>query len=323
MSGGRPVDHAMEEEYLDKETVRSLWLEHIRAVAQQNPDSNEPWYLTLPGASGRDIQRMIDDGLIGITEANTIAEEDQERIVAVENSNQAIASLQRRFIGLRIVEVPFQNLVAGEGRFAWPGSDEERICRAHVINLDLNAPLKGKDDHGRIVFPVIAWISKLCQLHGKRPRLDWTLFLTLHGELVLSPPANRFAHQFLLENIDREADFAEGCRRLWGNELWETVTGGGSLEYGSLGLSAQQRLSMSIVPKLIAHHVHLDGWMVETERNLGYGGNGRARMATWIIHFTWDEDAASTPDRTYREAMKRIFVGFGYVSNDGELVSRN
>ena len=116
----RPVDIAMAEDRLEKRTIRSLWLDEVKEVARQFPESEVPWYLTLSGAEGRDIQLVIDEGLLSLTEVNSIAEKDQGKIVAVEQNNLAIATLQRKFIGLRIKEVPFHSLIRGEELFKWP-----------------------------------------------------------------------------------------------------------------------------------------------------------------------------------------------------------
>lgn len=143
-----PVDNAMAENRPAKQTIRSLWLEEVRTMAEQYPNSDEPWYLTLPGAEGRDIQLIIDEGLVSLTEVNSIAEEDQWKIVAVERKNRAVLNLQEKFIGLKIKEVDFGTLIRGDGPFAWPDGDDIKYCRARVVNLDLNSPLKAKQAEG-------------------------------------------------------------------------------------------------------------------------------------------------------------------------------
>lgn len=75
-----------------------------------------------------------------------------------------------------------------------------------------------------------------------------------------------------------------------------------------------------MVPKLIARVVHNEGWRVQTEKNLQYGGGEHAPMVTWIVRFNWDEDATATPDALYRSALRNIFSGVGVVTDDGSVV---
>ena len=194
----RPVDQAMNEERAEKLTIRSLWLEEVKSIAKQYPDSEVPWYLTLSGAEGRDIKLLIDEGLISLTEVGSIDEKDRHKVVAVENNNAAILQLQKKFVGLRIKEAPFQSLIRGDGIFSWPEGKDEKYCRAHIVNLDLNNPLKGIPDNGSVKFPILAWIRKLCEIHAKSPRNDWTLCLTLHGEVVWPKEVNWWMKQFLV-----------------------------------------------------------------------------------------------------------------------------
>lgn len=315
----RPVDDAMSEDRPEKRVIRNLWLEEVRAVAHQNPSSDEPWYLTLPGAGGRDIQLLIEDGLISLTEVSSIADEDQGKIVAVECNSQAIAALQKRFIGLRIKEVDFRSFIRAEGQFSWPEGEDEKYCRARVVNLDLNIPLKALIADKAVVFPVPAWIDKLCQIHAKEPRIDWTLCLTLHGEVMWPEAANLYTRRFLCENLGRELLFDEGCKKFFGEKLYETITREDYPNFAELDRIDQQKIIMVIVPKIIARLVHDKGWRARTKRNLRYGGREHAPMVTWIVKFTWDEEAIAEPDATYREALCNIFSGVGVVTEHGEI----
>ena len=114
----------MEEQRPQKDVVRGLCVKQVREAAEGDPNPTEPWYLTLAGAEGRDIQMLIDIDLIDLTEVGSIVDADQGKVVAVELNNEAILSLRRLFPGLKIREVPFQNLVKGVGQFSWPSGDE-------------------------------------------------------------------------------------------------------------------------------------------------------------------------------------------------------
>ena len=320
----RPVDRAMNEDRAEKLTIRSLWLEEVKSVAEQYPDSDVPWYLTLSGAEGRDIELLIDQKLISLTEVGSIKEKDQHKVVAVENNNESVLQLQRKFVGLRIREAPFQSIVRGEDMFNWPRDEDEKYCRAHIVNLDLNSPLKGMPENGGVKFPVLAWIRKLCQLHTRSPRNDWTLCLTLHGEVVwpeeVKEEVNRWMKKFLLENLSREPVFARSCKEFFKDALYEQISDCNELDFTVLDRQDQQKVIMVMVPKIIADLVHSQGWSVSTERNLRYGGDGEhAPMVTWIVKFTWRGEATATPDARYKSALRDIFSGAGIVTESGKI----
>lgn len=320
-AGNRQVDNAMVENRPEKGAIRSLWLEEIKAIAQQNPSSEEPWYLTLPGAAGLDIQLLIENELIALTEVNSIAEKDQCKIVAVESNNQAIAELQKKFIGLRIKQVDFRSFIRSEGPFRWPEDDDEKYCRARVINLDLNTWLKADINDQEVVFPVLAWIDKLCQIHAKVPRLDWTLCLTLHAEIDWPINVNGYIQNYLCENFRREPVFDYSCRDFFGNDLYEAIKNREDCpNFLEFNREEKQKVIMVIVPKIIAGLVHYKGWHVKTERNLRYGSEDHAPMVTWIVKLTWDWNAAAEPDSTYREALRDIFHGVGVVRENGNIL---
>ena len=316
----RPVDLAMEEDRPEKRVIRNLWLDQVKDIAQENPSSDEPLYLTLPGAEGLDIQLLIENKLISLTEVRSIAEADQGKIVAVESNNQAVLSLQKKFVGLKIKEVDFRSFIHSEGIFSWPEGEDERYCRARVVNLDLNSPLKAEIVEQKIVFPVLEWIGKLCHIHAKPPRLNWTLCLTLHGEVTWSKDVDQFTQKFLRDNLGREPDFDERCRNFFGADLYTKATGAECLHFDQLPREDQQKVIMVLVPKLIAGHVHNAGWRVKTEVNLRYGGGEHAPMVTWIFKFEWEQSAQAEPNDTYREALREIFTGEGAVTNKGEIV---
>jgi hypothetical protein len=309
----------MSEVRIEKNAIRSLWLEAVKEVAKEYPGTDVPWYLTLSGAEARDIQLLIDEGLLSLTEVGSIKENDQHKVVAVERNNQAILELQKKLPGLKIKRAEFRDLIRGDGIFSWPQGDDEKYCRAHIVNLDLNNPLRGATCNGEVTFPVLSWIRKLCQLHARSPRYDWTLCLTLHGEVVWLEEVNTWTKSFLAENLRREPDFAKGCREFLGEELVTQVTGCSPIDFSTLDRTGQQKIIMVMVPKMIAKLVHNEGWNVSTERNLSYGQAGCAPMVTWIVRFTWSSDGSATPDALYRAALKDILSGAGVVTDRGQI----
>lgn len=317
----RPVDAAMTENRVDKQAIRSLWLYEVKTMAKINNNQNVPLYLTLSGAEGHDIKMILDSGLISLTEIEAISEKDQHKIVAVESNMSAIAKLQKKFIGLKIKEVSFESLIRGTHIFKWPNGDDEQLCRARVVNLDLNAPLKQiKLESGEVIFPVLNWIKKLCLIHSRPPCLDWTLCLTLHAEVMRSKPLDKWTRKFLCDNLQRDQKFFKDCEKFWGDDLFKKVISDTKIDLADLEEEEQQKLLMVMVPKIIAKLVHDDGWLIKTEKNLRYGGGKPpAPMVTWIVKFTWSPSVTSTPDANYRNALQNILSKTGVVEEDGNI----
>ena len=309
----------MSEDRAEKRAVRSLWVSAVESAAMQHPNSEVPWYLTLPGGEGRDIQLLIQKGLISLTEVNSIAESDQNRIVAVEKNSRAIANLQKLYTGLRILQVDIQALVRGLSDYRWPDGRDIEYCRAHVVNLDLNESFRGEMDNMEVSFPVLTWVHKFCRLHQRPPQMDWTLCLTLHGKLTWNDGVSEWTRQFLLDNLNRESQFAENCKRFLGDVLFSRITDCRVCDFRTLDRADQQKITMVMVPKFIANSVHNHGWHVYTERNLRYVNERHAPMVTWMLKFTWSGHATSQPDAVYRSGLKDIFAGAGIVKDSGEI----
>lgn len=316
----RPIDLAMAEERPAKTTIRSIWLNHIIAAHQATGPTKHPLYLTLSGAEGRDIELLLQHRIISKTAAGNIAQSDQLRVVAVEKSKLSVLALQRKYPGLKILEVPFESLLCGDNPTSWPGPNHELLCRAHVVNLDLNGSLSYRDEAGQISFPQLAWIEKLAQLHAKPPRLDWILCLTLSA--AINCPANVWEciGAFLKENCQREPAFQKACQTTLGNELMSTVEGERFAELAQCSQIDKQHILMAFVPKKIAHLIHRQGWLVRTTTNLRYGGTAKeAAMVTWVVKLTTDSRAAGKPDSLYLECVRSILEQAGAINDDGSV----
>jgi hypothetical protein len=81
----RPVDGAMAADRPAKAAVRRFWI-NSAVIAHQTSDDSVPLYLTLGGAAGTDISLLAQEGVIALTEVNSIAPASQRRVVAIENS---------------------------------------------------------------------------------------------------------------------------------------------------------------------------------------------------------------------------------------------
>jgi len=320
MAAQRSVDAAMADERPEKHTIRGLWLELLQQIDRPDLEVPPPLYLTLSGTLGMDIELLSANGLVKKTETGAVHPDHYHKFIAVESSPMAVLALVRKFPGLKILEVSFVNLVRSSSPTAWPTGEHKDLCRARVINLDLNAGLVAVEDQGQVVFPLLTVVRKLCQVHALPPQLDWHLLLTIDSRINWTEEVGRAVQQFLAENFGREEEFAQASRALLGDELYERVASIGVPDCSRLESDRQQALLMLLVPKKIVQLVHDQGWRLVTLRNLRYGGAaGRAPMVTWLFHFTWDPRATRTPDAVYRDSLRSVLTGAGRIAEDGSL----
>jgi hypothetical protein len=318
----RDVDEAMAAERPEKQTVRALWVGEVELADGSEPPEPVPLYLTMPGAAGRDIQALVDHGMIDLTETGAIADAERLRLVAVEHSPSAVVELQRRFPGLKILEQPLHSLLHSTSPVTWPVGEHKTLFRAQVVNLDLNGPLGGDVENGQLSFPVLGLVRKLATLHAVSPYVDWTLCLTLHGELAWTKDSEHLACEFLAANFANDATFSEQARAVLGDDLHRAIcedpTAAGVCD---LPVIDQQGVLMVLVPKRIAFDAHREGWAVDTVENLRYGGTRRrAPMVTWVLRFTWDVRASTQPEAVYHDALSRALGRRGSIDVNGNLL---
>ncbi len=305
MAAGRP----------EKATVRGLWVDEVRR-ADGLPGSGEaPLYLTLPGAHGGDIDELIRAGVVTLAKNEASIQNPEElRLVALENSPIAYVELRRRYPGLKVLQRDLRDVLGGE---LWPEDKDRGYYRARVVNLDMNTPLKGAIEDGELLFPVLTLVRKLAVLHADPP-INWTLCLTLHGEVKWNAACERQACRFLADNFARDETFAKHAVSTLGDEIFDLICNKPSkANLRNLSPTDQQRIMMVIVPKQIAFDAHTEGWAVDTVENLRYGGTRkRAPMVTWILRFSWDERHADT---LYREGLAQALAQRGHITAEGKL----
>jgi hypothetical protein len=174
----------------------------------------------------------------------------------------------------------------------------------------------------QLEFPILKHVQKLAQLHADDPRVEWTLCLTLHGEVHWDLPAREAVCRFLAENCAREPAFADAMRALVGDEASTAIV---DARPGDLPLSdvvMQQLLLMVCVPKRILSDVHGQGWALRCRHNIRYGGvEKRAPMVSWIIDFIEDSRGSTEPDALYRECLRSVLDNAARIDSAGELVS--
>lgn len=318
----RDVDHAMAAQRPEKLAVRELWVREVRRADSETPDCAIPLYLTLPGRQGGDLRALVDAGIIGLTETGAIAATDPIRIVAVESSTDAILELNQTFPGLKILEQRLEDLLQATSDLAWPSKENRRWFRAQVVNFDLNKSLHAEVRQGQLVFPLLRMVEKVARLHAQEPCVDWTLCLTLHGELAWKDDADALVCRFLANNFQIEPEFSAQAKAVLGADIHDAICNTPSrAKLHKRSIDDQQNVLTVLVPKRIAHESHQQGWHVATIENLRYGGSqGRAPMVTWILRFTWDERASTEPSLIYREALQLALRNQGYIDVNGRVL---
>jgi hypothetical protein len=306
----------------EKKAIRDLWVEEVRRADGDISNSDIPLYLTLPGRQGGDLRALVDAGLIELTETGAIAATNPIRVVAVESSIDAVVELNQTFPGLKILEHRLEDLLQGIGDLAWPSKANRRWFRAQVVNFDINSPLRAEVRQGQLVFPVLRMIEKVARLHAQEPCVDWTLCLTVHGELAWTDDADALICRFLANNFQQEEGFSNQARAVLGAEVHDAICDDpDNARLCRRSVDDQQELLKVLVPKRIAHESHLHGWHVTTVENLRYGGaDDKAPMVTWILRFRWDERASTEPHLVYREALSLSLQNQGYIDGRGRVL---
>src|SRR5260221_8675457 len=127
----RRVDRAMSANRPEKTAIRRLWLAQVRKYdAELAGKPPELLLFTLAGAEGRDIQYLIDNRVLAVTEVGSLHPDSQGKVVAIENSRHAVADLQRRMPGLKIIFGAVQDVVHGSSPVRYPQGGHEEACRA-------------------------------------------------------------------------------------------------------------------------------------------------------------------------------------------------
>lgn len=314
---GRSVDRAMAAGRKEKACVRGLWVG--TAADYSARFANDLLYLSLCGRDGYDLELLAQRRVIELTETGAIAPRFAHRVAAVEYDLTAIGALLHKFPGLKVYDRPFQDLVRGESQIRYPDGNDAEFCRARIINLDLNAPLQSVEGD-EITFPILVWIEKLGDMHRHRPRKDWCLYLTLHGEIHWEPDTCSMVQDFLAENFLSSETFANASEALLGEMLYERISADARLNFCTLSREAQQKVLMIFVPKKILQMMQNQGWKISTAVNLRYGRGSHAPMVSWIIHFQHDHRATTTPRAVYVEDLDAILTGAGRINSHGEVV---
>jgi hypothetical protein len=312
----------MSEERPDKRYVREMWV-GIVELAGRDWVGPEALYLTLAGALGFDIKELISRGVIGLTEVGALNPADVRKVVAVEREFRAYASLRGLFPGLTVVPQDIESLAGGTyDTTKFPGKRDRDAIRARVVNLDYNGPLIVTNEEGGLSYPQLTFIRKVAQLHASPPPpIDWTLLLTLNGQISWHESVNGLVRDYLRENLESSTAFDDECSRYLDDKVHDSIIAQSEIDFTEMPRVQQQIVISVLVPKKIASLVYSDGWQTQTLANWRYGGTGStANMCTWAIRFRWDKRSSYQPAQVYQESLTTIFESFSAISASGTPV---
>ncbi len=317
---GRPVDAAMNADRPEKKAVRGLWVKKVQEhdTRLKGIASKDRLYLTLCGAAAKDIKLLIEKGVIGLTETGSLTPESAARIAAIESNQAAVIELLRAYPGLKVHNGSFEHLLHGNKATRFPSGDSESLCRSAVVNLDLNNCLEAAEADGVITFPLIDHLDKLATIHAAEQKLEWTLLMTLHGELNWSDAAWQYVVQYLLENMESVAEFRTAVEAVWGAESTAHLNAQ-DINALKANKAIHQRLVLSLLPKLVADKVRAHRWAIHVDWSFEYGGaNEAAPMVTWSIDF---KHAAMgvTPAANYKQNVARILQNARLLDGQGRI----
>lgn len=319
-AAGRPVDTAMNADRPEKKAVRDLWVTKVQEhdARLKGTASADRLYLTLCGAAAKDIKLLIDGGVLSVTETGSLAPESAARIAAIENNPTAVVDLLRTFPGLKVHKGSFEALLHGNKPTRFPSGDSESLCRSAVVNLDLNNCLEAFDVDGDVNFPLINQLDKLATIHCSEQKLEWTLLLTLHGELHWSDAVWNYVASYLLENMESVAEFRTAIEAIWGHGPTVHLNTQ-DIEALKVNKAVHQRLILSLVPKLVADKVRSQRWAIHIDWSFAYGGAQQAApMVTWSLDFK-HAAAGVTSAVNYKQNVARILANARRIDGHGHF----
>lgn len=286
----RPIDEAMLDDRPAKDVIRRWWVEEVAQRKTMAMELEVPAYLTLPGIEGRDIQMLIEHGVIGVTEAGGIAEADHRLLVAYESRLPTVARIKQKFPNLDVQSQSIQHALRGPALDNYPDRKAKKRLRALVVNLDLNCSWK-PDQAGEV--DVLAMVEKFGRIHGPAPDRDpvsWCLALTLHAQLDGDAMGLALHTAFLQEQVAHHSVLRDLMAALQGDWLTEP------LDLAQLRGARAQSLLILILSTKIAGLVD-QGWELVATHVAAYGHDvhGRAPMVTFVVSLRHGHDVKASP----------------------------
>jgi hypothetical protein len=315
IGGQRPIDAAMGENRPAKAVVRQWWVDQIRDRKTTAVRYGVPVYMTLPGAEGRDIRALIDAGVIAVTEAGGITDEDSRLLVAFESNMQSLGALKKNFPNLDVQGQTVEAYLGGQALDNYPSSaSSKQRMRACVVNLDYNRSWK-PDATGTA--PPMRSIEKIAQIHTRtndRPSIDWCLALTLHAQLNGPPEALEINHEYLRE----QAEFYPAFKDVISVAAPWLLSSG----YYLTGEGDERRIQatlMLLVSAKLARLIH-QGWDIVAVRLGAYGHDTRhAPMVTFMFSLSHSPTVLGAPLAAVGRFYESMSAAATSIARDGTV----
>lgn len=315
---GNRVDAAMAQERPAKDAVRALWVERVVDADASHDASDVPLYVTLPG-EGRELELLEERGIFRRLENRSIHASDARKLVLIEARQGPFSTLSRNYTGMKIIRGRVEQLLRHGSLLRWPDAGEFDVWRARIINLDLTEPWECELSDGQLRFPVAELVRKIAVIRKERDQRPWELFLTLNATLTWGDAVIGSVQEFLRDNFESNAAFAQTSRELLGAEVFEAIRDN-TLAPAGVDSGDCQRLLMTLVPKALVAATVGEGWRMTTRRNLCYGGSeGTAPMVTWLFEFEWDTRASTRQQVVYGEGLAGVHTNLGAISASGHI----
>ena len=319
----RGVDRAMMQERPEKTTIRERWIEIIAEVEKQiRTDKKSPLYVTLAGAEGKDIECLINRGIIKKTETGAISTDDKWKVVAIEKNGPTATELRRKYPGLDVRDEDVLSLIRGnaETLFPNPNHKDYHLWKAPVINLDYNSMLKGEVKNGKVVFEVTQTLKKISTIHHEAgSESQWYILLTLNANINLDNDCWREIKQTLKDNMSSVVEFKKDLSSLIPLNESDDIDCD-TIKKIKKESKLQQNLLLALIPKYFSQRIRDQRWEFKDVISFAYGNNtaGRARMASWIICIEKPQDL-KTDEQCYQENVGKILKDCSFIDDNGKM----
>lgn len=318
----RPIDSSMAINRPEKIKIREEWGNIALTELSMLSGKHRPLYVTLSGAEGKDIEVLIQNGVLKRTENGAISSDDQWKVIAIEKNGPAASELRSKYPGLDIRNDDVINLIHGCSETSFPnrGDDNFNLWTAQIINLDYNSRFEGKLENGRGLYEIAQTLKKISAIQHEMKNSRWSILLTLNANIELTQSCWSEVKQTLNDNLTSVDKFKEDFSKIL------PLDAGGRVNCDLLckiktDATLQQKLIVALVPKFFMQKIRDHRWEVSEIKSFVYGNNtsGRARMSSWVITLQ-KPDQVKSDDQCYSENVSKILSNCFQIQDDGTLV---
>lgn len=314
----RPVDKALEQELPEKKLLRNKWVDAVKEAEKYHSGNDKyPLYVTLSGPEGKDIELLIKNNIIKITENGAINSDDQWKVVAIEKNGPKATELRNKFPGLKVKDSSVFDLL-NDNCNANEKLNNSFLWGASVINLDYNSRLEGIIENDRCSFDVIITLKKISEFQLSFESKYWCVLLTLNANLVLD---DIFWNEIIKTLKNNRYFNSEFCNEVDKSEYFKNID---DIYYSSVSKikdcdKLQQKFVLNLVPNLFSQKIKEHCWEFSVIKAFSYGNNtsGRSRMASWILCLKQKSEDGLQKDLNFENQLSNI-INYYQIDQDGK-----